>query len=65
MGLREIRIRRNLTLQQVSHLAGCDPATISRWERGITVPHPDLVFRLSRALDIDPRHLTAEEHAVM
>lgn len=65
MGLREIRERRNLTLEQISHLAGCDPATISRWERGITIPHPDLVFRLSRALDVDARCLAAEERAVM
>lgn len=62
MGLREIRTQRNLTLDQVSHLAGCDPATISRWERAITIPNPDLVIRLSQALDVEPHHLTAQEH---
>jgi transcriptional regulator with XRE-family HTH domain len=64
MGLREIRTRRNLTLEQVAHLAGCDPATISRWERGITTPHPDLVVKIAQALDVHPHRLTAAERVV-
>ena len=61
MGLREIRTRRNLTLEQVALLAGCDPATISRWERGITNPHPGLVVRLSKAVAVRPQHLLSGE----
>ena len=64
MGLREVRRKRNLTLEQVAYLAGCDPATISRWERGITTPHPDLVVRVSQALDVRPRRLLDDEPLV-
>ena len=57
MGLKEIRAQRHLTLEQVALFAQCDPATISRWERGITQPSVDLVIRLSQALKVRPRDL--------
>ena len=61
MGLREVRSRKNLTLEQVAFLAGCDPATISRWERGITTPEPALVVRLSQALGVPTRRLVSQK----
>lgn len=64
MSLREVRTKRNLTLEQVAYLAGCDPATISRWERGITTPQPNLVAKVSQALDVSPRRLMADEPLV-
>ena len=50
--LREIRKARGLTLESVAYLAGCDVASVSRIERGLQTPRPDLAVRISRALGV-------------
>jgi transcriptional regulator with XRE-family HTH domain len=50
--LREIRMARGLTLESVAYLAGCDKATVSRIERGLQAPRPEMVVRISRALGV-------------
>jgi len=58
MGLKEVRKERGLTAHHIALLAGCDKGTVSRWERGITTPKPEMVVRLSKALRVDPGRLT-------
>ena len=50
--LREIRKARGLTLESVAFLAGCDVATISRIERGLQDPRPEMAVKISRALGV-------------
>ena len=59
MGLREIRKERGLTIDHIAVLGGCDKATVSRWERGLQTPRPELVVRISKALKVKPDRLTS------
>jgi transcriptional regulator with XRE-family HTH domain len=58
MGLREVRKQRGLTIEHIAVLGGCDKATVSRWERGLQEPRPELVVRVSRALKVKPGRIT-------
>jgi transcriptional regulator with XRE-family HTH domain len=51
-GLRELRARKRLSLEAVGFLAGLDPATVSRVERGRVEPTPRTVVALARALGV-------------
>ena len=44
--LRAWRLAHHLTLEQFAHKIGCSWATASRWERGISAPHPFMMKRL-------------------
>jgi transcriptional regulator with XRE-family HTH domain len=60
--LRELRLRRGLTLEAVTVLSGddsLDPATISRIERGLVDARPATIVRLARALGISARRMRA------
>lgn len=59
MDLRELRQERGLTLEGVSVLAGIDPATVSRIERGLTEARPDTTVKLARGLGIAARRMAA------
>jgi transcriptional regulator with XRE-family HTH domain len=49
--LRQVRERRNLTIQQVAAAVGIDSGNLSRIERGIQVPSKDLTEKLSQYFD--------------
>lgn len=49
--LRQVRERRNLTIQQVASAVGIDSGNLSRIERGIQVPSKDLTEKLSQYFD--------------
>ena len=51
-GLRAIRERRGLTLQQVEDLTGVDGNTISRYERGVLNPTSKTVLKIAEALGV-------------
>ena len=51
-GLRWIRERRGLTLQQIEDLTGISFNTISRYERGVISPNIDTVLKIARALGV-------------
>lgn len=51
-GLKELRARKQLSLEAVGYLAGLDPATVSRVERGLVEPSPRTVVSLARALGV-------------
>ena len=51
-GIRSLRKQRGLTIEQTAMLAGVDPSTISRAERGLQKLKPESVVKLSRALKV-------------
>jgi transcriptional regulator with XRE-family HTH domain len=57
MGLRDLRKRRGLTIEQTAMLAGVHQSTISRAERGLQRLKPESVVRISRALKVSPQRV--------
>jgi transcriptional regulator with XRE-family HTH domain len=55
--LRQLRRDRGLSLEAVGFLAGADKATISRIERGLQKPKPELVVQLARALGVSAQRM--------
>jgi transcriptional regulator with XRE-family HTH domain len=55
--LREIRLRKALSQQDLAGLAGLTPATVSRLEAGLENPYPSTVRKLAKALGVDPEQL--------
>ncbi len=52
--LREMRIRRLLSLRDLAQLANVAQRTIVEAEAGRQVPHPKTMRKLAEALDVDP-----------
>jgi len=55
--LREARVRRLLTQEELAEKAGVSPSTIVNIEREQTVPHFRTIRKLAQALDVDPTSL--------
>jgi transcriptional regulator with XRE-family HTH domain len=55
--LRELRGRRDLTQEQLAHLAGVDRAWISSAETGRRNATLTTLYRLAEALSVDPGEL--------
>lgn len=56
----EIRKHRqswDLTQQDLARMLGVSQASITAWERGTRTPDPEMLVKLVKALDIDPRVL--------
>ena len=51
-GLREIREKKGLTLQQVEALTGISGNTISRYERGVISPTAETLSKIANALEV-------------
>jgi transcriptional regulator with XRE-family HTH domain len=52
--LREVRIRRLLSLRELAKRANVAQRTIVEAEAGRQVPHPKTMRKLAEALDLDP-----------
>ena len=58
-GLRDVRVERGFTLEEVAFLSELSQSTISRLERGlIREPRPVTLVGLARALGISPSALS-------
>jgi len=55
--LKEARIRRLLTQEELAAKARVSPSTIVNIERDQTVPHFRTIRKLAHALDVDPTSL--------
>ena len=53
--LKETRIKKELTQQQLADYSGMDRAYISELERGLLIPSLETVFKLAKQLRIKPR----------
>ncbi len=58
--LRDLRIRRALTQDELANKADVGTNTVARLERNETEPHMSTLRKLARALDIDPAELIGE-----
>jgi len=54
MDLRSLRTRSGLSQDQLSRRSGVSQTSISRYERGETIPLPAVAARLMAALDAPP-----------
>lgn len=50
--LKALRAERGLTVEALAIMAGIDPATVSRVERGLMRPRPETIVKLARGLGI-------------
>ncbi len=55
--LKDLRIQRALTQEELAEKAGIGKNTVNRMERNVTEPHMSTVRKLARALDVDPAEL--------
>ena len=58
--LKEARMRRLLTQEELAEKAGVSPSTIVNIERDQTVPHFRTIRKLAHALDVDPTSLLGQ-----
>lgn len=58
--LREVRVLRALTQEQLAGKAGLGTNTVARIERDETEPHMTSIRKLATALDVDPAELISE-----
>lgn len=61
--IRELRLRKGLTLHQLAGLTGMSVAMISQVERGITDPSLETLRRISEALEVPLFDLFREDEA--
>jgi transcriptional regulator with XRE-family HTH domain len=55
--LRELRRAAGLSQEQLAQRASLTQTHVSRLERDISAPHYSTIFRLARALDVEPEDL--------
>ncbi len=58
--LKDLRIRRALTQEELAEAAGIGKNTVNRLERDLTEPRPPTLRKLAQALGVDPADLVAD-----
>lgn len=61
MNLREIRVKRNLKVQEVSDYLCCLPSVYSRYESGKREPSIDVLLKLSRLYEVSVDYLVGND----
>jgi transcriptional regulator with XRE-family HTH domain len=56
--LKDLRIEKALTQQELADKAGIGKNTVNRIELNLSEPHMSTVRKLARALGVEPRRLT-------
>jgi len=51
--LRKARLKAKMTIQEVASSIKCDPGNLSRMERGIQRPSPEVAERLAKLFDAE------------
>ena len=59
--LKDVRIRRALTQEELAARAGIGKNTVNRMERNLTEPRPSTLRKLAEALGVDPAELVGGE----
>jgi transcriptional regulator with XRE-family HTH domain len=57
--VRELRLEKGMTQEQLAEAAGLHPTFISNVERGYRVPTIVTLLKLAKGLDVDPADLVA------
>jgi transcriptional regulator with XRE-family HTH domain len=58
--LRDLRVRRALTQEELADKADVGTNTVARLERNETEPHMSTLRKLARALDVNPSELIGD-----
>jgi transcriptional regulator with XRE-family HTH domain len=58
--LKNLRIRRALTQEELAAAAGIGKNTVNRLERDLTEPRPPTLRKLAQALGVDPAELVGD-----
>jgi len=58
--LRDLRVRRALTQEELADKADVGTNTVARLERNETEPHMSTLRKLAKALDVDPSELIGD-----
>jgi transcriptional regulator with XRE-family HTH domain len=58
--LRDLRVRRALTQEELADRANVGSNTVARLERNESEPHMSTLRKLARALDVDPAELIGD-----
>lgn len=61
--LKDLRIERALTQEELAEKAGIGKNTVNRMERDLTEPRPSTLRKLAGALDVPPRELVRDAKA--
>lgn len=56
--IKELRIRRRMTLEELGGIVGLSKQAVSQWERGVSVPDLAKLAELSRFFDVSISELT-------
>ncbi len=51
--LKDLRVKKNLSLRQLADLAGVQPGTLNRIELGTAKPHPATMAKICKALGVE------------
>ena len=62
--IKESRIKKNYTQQDLADLLFVDVSAVSKWERGVSYPDITLVPDICRVLDISEHELIASSHDI-
>jgi len=58
--LKDLRVRRALTQEELAEKADVGTNTVARLERNETEPHMSTLRKLARALEVDPTELVGD-----
>ena len=57
----ELRNEKNLTQEQLGQMVNASSQTVSKWERGISMPNNSIMIKLCEILDIEIKELLLGE----
>ena len=60
--LRELRLNKNMSQQQLANLSGIDRTTIGKYELKGVSPSYEVLIRICHALDITPKYLISTDN---
>jgi transcriptional regulator with XRE-family HTH domain len=59
--LKEARLKKRLTREQVAERCGVDPSTVKRWENGTSTPQPINLYSICEVYSMTPQELGFQE----
>ena len=59
--LKDVRVRRAMTQEELAGKAGVGKNTVNRIERNLTEPHMSTLRKLAKALGVEPEELVKTE----
>lgn len=61
--IKELRLKKELSLDELAEIVGVYKTSISKWEREINIPRADLAYYLAKALGVTIEHMMGWDNA--